>query len=155
IEEVADETVQAARLLGDRLEKLASHGSASVFAREERGRGPGDRRERRPEVVRDGGQKRVAKLLALGAALGVVRLLGEARAFQRDRGLPAERGEEDALLGRLHLPALGGLQAHDAERLRARGEREVERLGARKRRGAHARGLLVVEGVARRAELRL
>ena len=66
---------------------------------EERAGGPGDDRERRAKIVRDGAEKRAPEPLGLDLDLGLLRLLGEARALERRRNLVGEDVEQRALLG--------------------------------------------------------
>jgi hypothetical protein len=52
VEQVANQSIQANRLLEDRLEQLFAERRRAVLAGEERGGRSRDRRQRRPEVVR-------------------------------------------------------------------------------------------------------
>ena len=91
VEQVVDQPVQALGLVADRLQQVRAR--PLIQARsglEERRRGAGDGGERRAKVVRHRAQERVAEPLGLDAHLRGLRLLGERRALDGERGLVRE-----------------------------------------------------------------
>ena len=139
--------------------RIDSRSSCRVWASrrvrfsEMRARGPGDRRERRPQVVRDRAEQGVAQALGLDPELGLLGLVGELRALDGEGRLVGERLELMELLGCVERVTVGGPDAEDADGPARRLERQVERRGAGKRGGAEPGGLVVLVDPAGDAQL--
>ena len=113
----------------DRLCELLPHRRLDLRL-EERARRARDHGERRPEIVRDRGEERVAELLGLDPELRSLRLLREARALERTGDLPGERLEVLAPLV-IEAAAVSPPEPEHADARRRRLERDVR---ARRRR---------------------
>lgn len=70
-----------------------------------------DARERRPQVVADGGEQGGTDLVALGQLPGLLRLAHEPLPVEHDRGLGGEGAEDAPVLGGQHAPGQGERQA--------------------------------------------
>ena len=84
----------------------------------QRRRRAGDRGERRPEVVRHGGEQPAAQPLGVGAERGASRLLGEPDAIERERGLPRDAPRRGARCSPASGARAGGADHEDARRRR-------------------------------------
>ncbi len=145
VEEVADEPVQALGLVVDRLHaaRAGSRADSDLGAPKQRARGPGNRGQRRAQVVRHGRQQRAPGPFGLRLQHGHLRLGGEVRPLDREGDLARERLQEVQPLGVEHRPS--PTDADDAHGAAGHEEREVERGAAGERRGAEACPLGVVE----------
>ena len=115
-----------------------------VAERAQRGRRAGDRRQRRAQVVGEGGEQRVAHLFVLLHRGGVDRLAGQQDAIERDRGLVEDRGEGPFVVAGNRL--IGRMRLETADRDRpARGDERAElELDVRQRAGAPAGRLVLL-----------
>jgi hypothetical protein len=86
-----------------------------------------DRRERRAQVMRDGGEQRIAQALGLHRDARRLGLVGPPRPLDGERDLAGERLQEMALLRQEQAAALGGLHGQHAQRLLRAVERQVLR----------------------------
>ena len=99
VEDVADQPVQAVRLLEDRREQLSLLRRVVVDGGvEEAGHARLDRRERRPQVVGDRREHRGAELVGLGVELCVPRARVQARAVERGGRLAGRRFEQELIV---------------------------------------------------------
>src|SRR5581483_10794944 len=92
VEQVADERVEPFRLVVDRLQQRLARGRIPlhVVGQQAGGGGP-DRRERRAQVVADGGQQRGAQLVRLRERGRARRLRLQTASLQGQRDLRGER----------------------------------------------------------------
>ncbi len=106
VEKVADERVEAVRLLVDRDEELVARlgRPLHVLLEEARDRGL-DPRERRAEVVRDGGEDRGAQVAGGGEESRLGGLRAELLEREGGRDLPPERLEDAIVTARLDRAA--------------------------------------------------
>ena len=122
VEQIADEPIQAARLVDDRLEQDA-RARRRADRLEQRARRARDRRERRAQIVRDGAQERVAQAASRSArSATAARLL--ARVGARSRAIAiwlAERVEQVCAARVLERGRLERRRAPSTPRPRARG----------------------------------
>ena len=100
LQEVVHEAIQAIGLLLDRVRELApGRGVERGFLLHQGAGGAGDGGQRRPEIVRDRAEERVAEPVRLGPEAGLLGLLDERHALDGEGGLGREGLEEMELLG--------------------------------------------------------
>jgi hypothetical protein len=106
IEQVADQAVEAIGLAGDGLEKAVLIGLAPGDLRLEQALGGGlDRSQRGAQVVRDGGEQRLAQLVGSTEDLGLLGLLAQTLTIDRGGELIGNGRQQAGLLGRERAPA--------------------------------------------------
>ena len=146
IEHVRHQLRHLARLGLHRARQLQARGLIEAGAAlRERAAGGRHDGQRRAQVVRDGGEQRVAQRLALG---GNTRLLGnfrKARALERKGDLAGEGDEQMTLLRQQHAAHIGGQHRQHAHRAALIPERHVQPACGRQRVGPEA-GLAAVIG---------
>ena len=131
LQEILDEAIQPVGLLAHRLEQLLARSRVDLRSILQHGRGGArDRRQGRPQIVRDRAEQRVAEALGLDAHLRLLRLVGQMRALDGERGLVGEGLELVELIGRVERVPIGGPDAEHAHGAARRLERQVERGGA-------------------------
>ena len=146
LQQILHEPVQPLRLLTGGLQQLLARLGIQPRAVFQNGAdGPGDRGERRAQVVGHRAEQRVPQALAFDSDLRLTGLLGEVRPLDGERGLIAERFELMELLRRIQECASGRPDPEHAHRSLRSEQRQVEGRRAGQRRRAQAGQLPVLE----------
>ena len=131
LEQVLHQPVQTLGLVAHGLQQLVAGAVVEAGAAlQDRADGAGDRGQRRAQVVRHRAEQGVAQPFGLDPHLSGLRVLGQARALQRQRRLGGEGLELVQPLGRVHCVAVGRPQSQHADRSRRGQQRDVEGGGA-------------------------
>jgi hypothetical protein len=154
LQKVLDQTVEPVGLFAHRFQEALACRRVELRAVVQHGGGGAlDRGQRRSQIVRDRAEQRVAEALGLHAHLGLLRLVGQMRPLDGQRGLVRECLQLVKLVRRVERVSVGGPDPENAYGSARRLQRQIERGGARQGGSAEARGLMVLMDPLGHAEL--